>query len=333
MQGKKILMISNYDYAGSGYRAAEAINLNTNNFVQYIVLFHRGIPKGVRRYPSLFKSTLGEDGKEYRYFYKHDKQRVQSLIDWADIIHFKDDSPPKEDFIPSVNIPKDKMWISNVNGSSFRRGDSAIAQPIAEFSAYMDNVDARVVSDPELNYPEFDASFIPLPFDTDAYPNSWSNGKVPVIAHSPWYRGKKGTVEFIAAVKKLQKDGIAVEYDIIENESYNACLKRKSKATLFFDQNLAGFWGNSAIEAMAFGVPVLTYIADNLTSGSGGRINGQCPVINTGQTEESIYSALKGVLTNGTDLKELSKRTKEFVKEIHSYESVAKEWDKIYSNK
>ena len=54
--GNKIVMISEYDYAGSGYMIAEAVNLNSNNFVIPISIMPVDFPKGLKRMPALVAS-------------------------------------------------------------------------------------------------------------------------------------------------------------------------------------------------------------------------------------------------------------------------------------
>jgi hypothetical protein len=50
----KVALISTFDYAGSGYRIAEAVNMNSKTFAEYFVYALWSIPKNLKRYPALF---------------------------------------------------------------------------------------------------------------------------------------------------------------------------------------------------------------------------------------------------------------------------------------
>ena len=322
MIGRKILMLSKYDWAASGWRIAEAINLTTNNYVIYMVLNHIGYPKKAVRYPSIYKKK--DNGS---VILEQDIERVQSIVNDVDLIHFKGDEPPDRDFIEGVTIPEDKPIIVTVHGSGFRRGDNPVAQPVAPFDRY-DHATMRTVGDPTLNYEGFNARFTQIPYPTHEMEYNWKPRKLPVISHSPSNRTKKGTKEFLEAIEMLRAKGVEVRVDIIENESYDECVKRKGASTLFFDQTLVGWYGNSAVEAMAQGVPTLCNISQEAHTGAEGAIPREFPVINTGKTAKSIYKALKYAL--GLNLEKLSLATKDYCDYFHGYKTVGAMWGEIY---
>ena len=324
--GNKIVMISEYDYAGSGYRIAEAVNLNSNNFVIPISIMPVDFPKGLKRMPALVKVTQAGG-----VIYQQDADRLQAIIDDADIVHFKGDELPSRKIANgAVTIPDHTPIIVTVHGSMFRRSQSEkVSMPLADVKDYVEISDFRTAGDPCLRYPDYDGVFSPVPFDFWGIEPSW----VPsgnVISHSPSNRGKKGTKELIEAVESLQKKGHDIKLDIIENVSYQESVKRKKDSILFFDQLEAGFYGNSAIEAMAHGVPVACRMDPKAYDWSNGLIDPDCPIINTGR---DIEGAIEYYLGLSPEAKVgVSSMTVAYAHRLHSYPSVAGRWCEIYEN-
>lgn len=339
-KGKKIVLISKKDNASSGYRMAEAINLTTNNFVEYFVLHDTKFPLNSKKRPTLYEdspwplpgSFRAPKGWGWKIFSSHNASRVQTILEDADIIHFKGDHLPVDDYIRKVTIPRGKPRVITVSGSFFRRNaDPRISLPYAKVDEYIKLTDFRSVITPDLNYPEFDAMYTQQAMDTTALENQWAqpDGKI-IFAHSPSQRAKKGTGRFLAAIDILKQHYGNIEVDLLEGLPYDECLKRKARATIFFDQTMAGSYGNSGLEAMAAGIPTTCHISQQAQRQSNGKINKECPVVNCGDTVESMVAAFKKLLN--TDLKALSHRTKEWTDNFHSYEAVGAMWDNIYNN-
>ncbi len=277
-------------------------------------------PPNLKRYPAIFV----EHAKNY-CLTQESEQRLRVLLNDADIIHFKGDDPPDSYYLKELQV-EPKKTIVTVHGSMFRRGNSTTAMPIAELSAY-DSCTLRTVGDPTLAYDGFDCIFTQIPYPTHKFDVTWKPREVPIIAHSPSTKDKKGTDKFIKAMNLLKANGYNVRSDIIHGVSYNECIRRKSEATIFFDQSEVGWYGNSAVEAMAFGIPTLAYIAPEAFKGSQGKLD-MMPPIDCGNTVESIYTALKEILDGDIVLR--SQQMRKWAEDFHSYKTVGKMWDKIY---
>jgi hypothetical protein len=316
----KVALISHQDYAGSGYRMVEAVNLNSKIFSEYFVYAPMAHPSKLPRYPALFV----RDGDKLM-MPNETGNRLQTLFSDADIIHFKGDDPPDSYYMKELNVTP-KKTIVTVHGSMFRRGDSTTAMPKAELKEYA-SADLRTVGDPTLAYEGFDCIFTQIPYPTHKFDVTWENRKTAVIAHSPSTKDKKGTDKFEEAIELLLKADYDVKADIIHNVSYEECLLRKSEATIFFDQSECGWYGNSAVEAMAFGIPTLAYISPEAFKGAQGKL-GAMPPIDCGNTAESIFCALKGILDG--DMVKQSKAMRKWAVDFHSYKTVGEMWTKIY---
>jgi len=91
------------------------------------------------------------------------------------------------------------------------------------------------------------------------YPEIETDRPVRVV-HAPNHRAFKGTRFLLDAVERMQADGLALELRLVEGLPNDEALAIYRSADLVFDQCLIGFHGYFALEAMAMGKPVLTYI-------------------------------------------------------------------------
>ena len=322
-------MISLQDHVGSGYAIAEAISLNTNHFVEYMVLLDDISGHNTHKYPYLYKkkTDIGAEPNSWEV-----PETVlgyaQGMIDSADIIHFKGDEIPIDGKFYGLKIP-DKKSIITVGGSFFRRGNTITSMPKHEISEYVEMFDVRTAITPDLNYPEFKGNWMPHAYDCMSINNTWKNNKIPIIAHSPGLENKKGTEEFNEACRILKDEGIKFDIDIIEDESRANALERVSHATIFFaEMSGCGWYGMSGVEAMSMGIPTVAYLSDEaIRQGN----CGDTAVINCGKTIDTIVDTLKILLTD-YDLKTLSKKSHQYAKDTYSYEVMGKTWRGIYED-
>jgi hypothetical protein len=309
----KIAIISRFDYCGSGYRMAQAINLNTKNHVQYFRLVPDGQSFG--RPQPLFTPN----GKEWSVS-NQVIDEVNELLRGVDIIHIKGDEPPTEKYFPLLNL--EKPTVISVAGSFFRRGKSRVAQPLEDISVYLENTDKRTALMADLNYPEFDSQFTPHPHDVTNTEVTWEPRKKPLIVHTPTSKKKKGTAIFLEAVKDFD-----VDVEVIYEQPHSVAIDAISRASIVFDQCRQESYGNVTIEATARGIPTLTQLSEKSVKWSGGLLENS-PIVDTGSTVESVRDAIETILSK--DQMQLSKDTRAFCERVHSYEAVAKMWDKIY---
>lgn len=323
MPGKNVLLISREDFAASGYKMVEAINLNTFHNVQYIRLIPSPMDT-LGRLPSIFHFLDGEFK-----IHRNNLNDLNVLINRADILHFKGDYPPVPSYFPIIDIPADIPKIVTVGGMFFRRGDSVIAKPVREIKEYLNNTAYRSALTADLNYPEYQGHFTQHPIDISRYHYSWHESPNITIAHAPTSRAKKGTALFLDAIRILKKDNdIKINVDLIENVSHQECISRIAKASLFFDQCLFESYGNATVEALALGIPTITRISNEAIRQSEGKFNSSLPIIRCDNNVESIVAALR--LALDSDLKDISIKSRQWCENFHSYEVVGKMWNNIY---
>ena len=79
----------------------------------------------------------------------------------------------------------------------------------------------------------------------------------PVILHAPSSRRRKGTEHVVAAV-----EGLDADLEIVEGLHHDEAFERFRNADIVVDQLNAGWYGLFAIECMALGKPVVTFLHD-----------------------------------------------------------------------
>jgi hypothetical protein len=81
----------------------------------------------------------------------------------------------------------------------------------------------------------------------------------PRIVHAPTNAEIKGTSAILAALERL-RSRFDFELVLVENRSHAEAMEIYASADLAIDQILAGWYGGFAVEMMALGKPVATYI-------------------------------------------------------------------------
>lgn len=338
----RVLLVAPRDFSGSLFKWAQAIN-GHGTWSARMVTFSRhryGYDTDIvvpREIPGSLEGPVARI-----------EDAVLRLVAEADVVHFKDE---QELFHESRRPPRRPSLLAQIHDRAREAGKpigftayGGYARKYKNDTAYREFVRSfgfRVAMTPDLNYDWFDGRYIPHSIDLGAYPRAWKDGKV--VSHSPSVEARKGTEALRSAMAAMP----GFELDIIQGISHDECIARKRHATLFFDQagreraremgtnEAIGWYGNSAIEAMAFGIPTLAHLSDAAFEGAaraGKDIRGECPVIDVGCDDpESIQSAIEAFFSATTDARrELSDRTRAWVEHFHSNTVVGKELVKVY---
>jgi hypothetical protein len=331
-EGRRVLMFSPKDYSGSFLKWAEAINAHSDFAARVVTL--QGSQFGhnldlVLPQPGLIATGLDQ------------------LLEQADVIHLKDECffsdeagrlPPRyqpyfDDLRETILATGKPLVFTHYGGwARSLRHDPAYRAAVAGCAA-------RIAMTPDLAYDWFDGHYIPHLIDIERFPYLWTDSTL--IAHSPTTPERKGTEEFLRAT-----DGLPVQVDVIENVEYHECLQRKRAAGLFFDQagaennprlgvtDVIGWYGNSAIEAAAHGIPTIAHLSEAAFDGArrcGKDIEARCAIINTPRD----IAGLRGVITAyfGASLaerKDLSTATRAWIEDFHGYPRAARELSEVY---
>jgi glycosyltransferase involved in cell wall biosynthesis len=131
---------------------------------------------------------------------------------------------------------------------------------IDKISRYADRI-FYVNPDLAVSLPE-SAEFLPYAHVDlrDWQPLRSGDGKgTPVVVHAPFRRGVKGSEYVIEAVRRLQQEGVPIEFVLLEGKTREEARRIFERADLLVDQLILGWYGGIAVELMALGKPVVAF--------------------------------------------------------------------------
>lgn len=323
--GKRVMLFAPVDASGSFYKWADAINRHTDFAARLVTLYRHkhGYPLDLLLpFPDL-----------------DDRAGFDRICDEADIFLVKDEPGfyTGSNLLPSDLLSKwSKPQIFTAHGGYMRK----LGQE-PDFQRFVQGYAAHLAMTPDLNYNWFQGEYIPHAIDTDHLDFCWADSRI--IAHSPTRSEdpeKKGTHFLHAALDALaeEPDWVGWDLDLITDVSYEDCLARKSRAAIFFDQagehteaafgvqQVIGWYGNSAIEAMTFGIPTIAHLSKDALDGAdraGWDLRTICPVINVERSTDSLRDALLDFARTSDGAKaDLARRTREWAVDFHGYRRV-----------
>lgn len=330
---RRVLMVAPKDFAGSMFKWAEALNRHSNHAVRLITFEEHqyGYPLDI---------VLDEHDDRHRL-------QLIGLADQAGVFHLKDEhgwflkdvGSKNPEFLQQLFFSQD--FLNTPKAFTHYGGYARKLKADADYISCVSKFDLRIAMTPDLNFEWFGGEYIPHTIDDRTYPLEWHDSNI--LAHSPSTREKKGTYLLEEAVMVLQRNHPELwsrwSLDLIHGIPFAECMARKRKASLFFDQagrhraaslgieDFVGWYGNSAIEAMTFGIPTIAHLSAQAFEGAqraGIDMRGS-PVINILPTREDLLRAfLKFATMTPEKRAELSQATRQFAVEFHGYAAVAK---------
>lgn len=162
------------------------------------------------------------------------------------------------------------------------------------------------------------ASFVPYAnLDLRAWqPAPSRGGERPLVLHAPTNRGVKGTRFVLDAVLRLQAEGVAFDFELVEGLTHAEAKAMYARADLVVDQLLVGWYGGLAVEAMALGRPVVAYLREEDLELLPAEMRAEIPVISA--EPATIHNVLKDLLTaRRGELAEIGRRGREYVQRWH----------------
>jgi hypothetical protein len=160
--------------------------------------------------------------------------------------------------------------------------------------------------------------------DFDSQPPDPSHTR-PVIVHSPSAPNAKGTPAVLAAIESL-RSRFDFDFRLVQGMPRRQALALVCDADIFLDQFVLGGYGLAALEAMAFGKPVLCYVKPSLAA----QYPADLPIVNV--TQEGLTDALAGLLADGARRHAVGLRSRAYVEKYHDAITIAGELKGIYED-
>ena len=159
-----------------------------------------------------------------------------------------------------------------------------------------------------------DAHVIPPGIDVHAIaPAPPSDRKRPIVLHAPSSRRRKGTEHVVAACRELD-----VELEIVEGLDHREAFERYRRADVIVDQLNAGWYGVFAIEAMALGKPVVTFLHEEAVRRTEEAFGVPVPIV--GATKETLTEALQPLAESAAERRRVGAASRAYAEEVHGLE-------------
>ncbi len=159
-----------------------------------------------------------------------------------------------------------------------------------------------------------DAHVIPPGIDVHAIaPAPPSDRKRPVVLHAPSSRRRKGTEHIVAACRELD-----IELEIVEGLDHREAFERYRRADVIVDQLNAGWYGVFAIEAMALGKPVVTFLHEEAVRRTEEAFGVPVPIV--GATKETLTEALQPLAESAAERRRVGAASRAYAEEVHGLE-------------
>jgi glycosyltransferase involved in cell wall biosynthesis len=134
----------------------------------------------------------------------------------------------------------------------------------------------------------------------------------PLVVHAPSNRLIKGTSYVETAVARLRDEGVAFDFFLVEGLPRAEARKIYEDADLLVEQLLLGWHSALAVELMALGKPVVSYIREDDLKFVPAQMRAELPIVSA--TPDTITDVLRELLTTRKDgLPELGLRGRAYV--------------------
>jgi glycosyltransferase involved in cell wall biosynthesis len=182
--------------------------------------------------------------------------------------------------------------------------------------AYGRKADAQVVGSYDASRWVPEAEVIPPGVDLSRIePAHTSDRARPLIVHAPSSRRRKGTEHVVAAM-----EGLDADLELVEGLHHDEAFERYRDADVVVDQLNAGWYGLFAIEAMALGKPVVTFLHDEAVRRTEEAFGTQVPIVSA--TAETLRETLRPLVADAARRRELGAASRAYVERVHDLERV-----------
>jgi glycosyltransferase involved in cell wall biosynthesis len=147
----------------------------------------------------------------------------------------------------------------------------------------------------------------------------------PLVVHAPSSRTRKGTEHVIAACARLP-----VDLRLVEGLPHEQARRLYEDADIVIDQLNAGWYGVFAIEAMALGKPVLTYLQEEPARATAEAFGLDVPIVSV--TADTLHDRLAPLVTSVAERRRLGAASRAYVERVHGVEPMTDRLLEVYAS-
>jgi glycosyltransferase involved in cell wall biosynthesis len=189
---------------------------------------------------------------------------------------------------------------------------------------YARGADARIVGSYDALRWVPDAHVVPPGLDLRDYtPVPPDDRPRPIVLHAPSSRRRKGTEHLVAAC-----EGLDVELDIVEGLPHDEARRHYERADIVVDQLNAGWYGIFAIEAMALGKPVLSYLRPEAVQETERSLAVDVPIVPV--TRDSLRERIGELAASADERRRIGAQSRAYVEHVHDADKGADRLIEIY---
>jgi glycosyltransferase involved in cell wall biosynthesis len=171
-----------------------------------------------------------------------------------------------------------------------------------------------------------DAHVIPPGIDIAGIEPSPPSGRDrPLVLHAPSSRTRKGTEHVVAACAELNLD-----LEIVEGLDHRRAFERYRRADVIVDQLNAGWYGVFAIEAMALGKPVVSFLHDEAVRRTEEAFGLEVPIVSV--TRETLVERLRPLAASPDERRRVGAASRAYAQEVHDLERMTDRLLALYAD-
>jgi glycosyltransferase involved in cell wall biosynthesis len=147
--------------------------------------------------------------------------------------------------------------------------------------------------------------------------------KRPVIVHAPSSRRRKGTEHVVAAV-----EGLDADLRVVEGLTHDEAFELYREADIVVDQLNAGWYGVFAIECLALGKPVVTFLHDEAVRRTEEAYGVEVPLVSV--TAETLRERLRPLVEDAALRHQIGAASRAYAERLHDIDAIAGELIDLY---
>jgi len=145
----------------------------------------------------------------------------------------------------------------------------------------------------------------------------------PLIIHAPSSRRRKGTEHIVAAV-----EGLDADFRVVEGLTHDEAFELYREADIVVDQLNAGWYGVFAIECLALGKPVVTFLLEEAVRRTEEAYGVEVPVISA--TAETLRERLRPLVADAALRHRVGAASRAYAERLHDIDAIAGELVELY---